>query len=53
MKNITLDQFFDNPQEITVNAAIGEESYRISIPGATAAVLISEQEYEALTSKKQ
>ena len=53
MKNISLDQFLNNPQEITVKAAIGEESYRISIPGATASVLISEQEYEALASKKQ
>lgn len=52
MENITLDQFLNNPQEIIIKAAIGEESSRILIPGATAAVIISEQEYLALKSGK-
>lgn len=48
MNEMPLDQFLLNPQESIIKAAIGEESYRISIPGATAVILISEQEYERL-----
>ena len=51
MKSISLDQFLNNPQETIIKATIGEESSRITVPGATAAVIISEQEYEILKSK--
>ena len=51
MKSVALDQFLKNPQEIIIKASIGEESSRITVPGAAAAVIISEQEYEILKSK--
>lgn len=50
MKTITLDQFLINPQEPIIKAANGEESSRISVPGSSAAIIISEQEYELLKS---
>lgn len=53
MQSITLDQFLANSKEIIIKAAIGEESSRISVPGAAAAVIISEQEYESLTAGKE
>ena len=43
MEKITLDQFLENPQEITVKASTGEDFYQISVPGSSNAVLINEQ----------
>ena len=48
METITLDQFLENPKEIIVKAVIEEEPARITVPGATAAVIISEPQYEYL-----
>lgn len=51
MEKITLDQFLDNPQEITVKASIGEEFYQISVPGSSNAILINEQYLQELLSR--
>jgi len=51
MEKIILDQFLDNPQEVTVQASTGEEFYQISVPGSSNAVLINEQYLKELLSR--
>jgi len=51
MNQYTLDEFTENAQELIAQVAIGEEPFRVTVPGAAAAVVISEQEYFTLTNR--
>lgn len=53
MKTLSLEEFLKNPEKPLIKASIGEEAFRITVPGAEAAIIISESEYERLKASAQ